>query len=1459
MAKYTVYENGTVKVNNTEPEKKKKQAKYTVYDDGRVTVNTAAQKETASTAQSAFSDPKFDQKAQAGLAAYNQKKETERKAQSEKSVFQKWLEINTNAYLAQSDNPLVQSVNTLTQQYRQDTSYKEPNDKWSEDQKKQFGYLYQQNPTSAAQYAESVNNEINKAAAELEKKKVMQKAANRGVVANTALALMQGVTASADLLDNMAEFAGRGTITQKSGLTLYDRSQANVEGYSQKLNKLGTINEDVPVLGGKGIGDLYSLGYSAAQSILYGATGNGALTMIQFFSQAAASGIDEKMDQGATAKQAMLYGMASGAAEAVAEKIGIDNLFKNSGAKTLRSALGNMLKQSAAEGMEEAITSVLNTFSDQVIMGKESQYKRAIAEYSKTMSQEEAKKKALDDILQEITYDALGGMITGAGNTAVMTGAKAASNVSQGKGALSGLTANEQKVVDKVFKDALAEEAKKSKDGKVSGAKKTALFEETIKAMDEGSISIETIEEVLGGDNYKAYRDSISKEEALQKEYDGLNAMKLGELTGVQTDRKAELRKQLDEIKNSNTREAMKTKLSEDVEKLAKTGRLAESYREKERRYQAFQADVSQYDEKSRSIVQNAIDSGILNNTRRSHQLVDLVAKIGGDKAMRFDFANNEKLKESGFALDGKTVNSVLTKDGVTININSAKALNSVVGHEITHALEGTEFYSALESAATELAKAKGEYDSRLKAIEAMYSENLEGYGGDGRKAALEKELVADLVGDYLFTDTEFIKRLSTGDRNTFEKIFDEIKYLCRVATAGSKEAKQLEKVKKAFEDAYRQDAKNTAEDGGVRYSLSKNAKSELHKALYDKTYKGEVLLRDVTPGIMLSHDGVKNLPMTMNASHIRENVFTEEEAGKLGLKVDKHTHYHGQGEDFFLKVIDGLDNVKEAYRGTKNADEPSRRENYFLLVSEFLDQNGNTVNVPVYVNEHGQVNRAFIDVNKISTVFGRDNFRDYINRQIQQKNLVRIKNRSTQSSESNALIAKDYRQDASSDSIRENAVDVNQKLSLSSQKDRFPVRKDLDAVRGKIYGSDVVFPVRQDLKAMRKNSHSSQEDLFPVRKDLDAVRGNSYSSLEDKFPVRKDLKPGRSEVNANGVAMRELGPVRKDISSVATRYTDTQKNLAPVRDDLKSPTQAEKPIERQRKWVKTATESEALGRPIFAADLDQNKITYLAVSNKETLGKANAKLDTMGYDTAIQYFNNQIYNDRVSLDDIAIGERLIQEAIMRGDTGIAGELIQNIAILGTELGQKVQALSLIQKMTPEGQLGMLKKIVDRGKLKGDITFDGVEITQDMIDHILDAYSKDGSYDQDALNKAVEDVKQKIAEQMGVSVTEKVNAWRYLSMLGNPKTHIRNLVSNLAMAGTTAVKDAVARTVETFSPISDRTKTWKQASKDVKDFAKQTTVEMKNEISGEGKYSNTADLKSRRKIFKNEILQKIRF
>ena len=72
-------------------------------------------------------------------------------------------------------------------------------------------------------------------------------------------------------------------------------------------------------------------------------------------------------------------------------------------------------------------------------------------------------------------------------------------------------------------------------------------------------------------------------------------------------------------------------------------------------------------------------------------------------------------------------------------------------------------------------------YDSRLKELAKLYK---------GKNANVVQELVADLVSDYLFTDADFIKHLSTEHRNLAQKIYDEIKYLCKIVTAGTKEAR---------------------------------------------------------------------------------------------------------------------------------------------------------------------------------------------------------------------------------------------------------------------------------------------------------------------------------------------------------------------------------------------------------------------------------------------------------------------------------------------------------------------------------------------------------------------------------------------------------------------------------------------------------------------------------------------
>ncbi len=405
--------------------------------------------------------------------------------------------------------------------------------------------------------------------------------------------------------------------------------------------------------------------------------------------------------------------------------------------------------------------------------------------------------EALNDYLDAAIGGALLGVVTGGGNHSES----------------DSLTKNEQAVVDKAVNDKVAE--KEANGEKVSAKEKAKIRQQVMSELDKGYISIEDIESTLGGDTYKAYKDIVDSEDALQKEFDELGGKTNPTL--AETSRYNELKQQLEDIKNNSKRNELKDRLSDEVFNLVKDSRLNESYNEKTRKSQSFEADVSQYDTKQQAIVQKAIDSGILNNTNRTHEFVDLIAKISADKGIDFDFADNAKLKETGFVLEGKQINGVVTGDGnVILNIESHKALESVVGHEVAHVFEGTEMYDVFADSIIKYAQAKGEYQTRLDAISKLY----EGvYKGNDFEGDVRKELVADLVGDYLFTDSDFINTLCTEKPKLFKKIFDEIKYLCKVAT-GSKEARELERVKRAFDEAYKESAID--KNSQTQYNLSR-------------------------------------------------------------------------------------------------------------------------------------------------------------------------------------------------------------------------------------------------------------------------------------------------------------------------------------------------------------------------------------------------------------------------------------------------------------------------------------------------------------------------------------------------------------------------------------------------------------------------------------------------------------
>lgn len=612
-----------------------------------------------------------------------------------------------------------------------------------------------------------------------------------------------GLAGLSDLVgaDNFADDV-RNVAKDNTTDKLWKKPAEFVDEYSVLGNKADSVSEGLGQVGGilatAGLAGALGASGAVASGVSTGVVGTSAM----------GSGMSEAYEEGATDKEAVTYGTISGVSEAITEAIfgGLGKTVKALGvSKGLSSADGMLAKKvsgmfnnqiaknfaefgikAGAEGTEEVLSGIAQA------AGK-----------SFTYMKDNEEGKDFWDILQDenlLEQFVVGTITSGIAQSGVVPGMKNGSLSEankQGKDFITGLTENEQKVVDKEVENRIKQAEDNGKT--ITNKQKNKIYDEVVEDLDKGGISIDTIESALGGDTYKSYQDIVDKEDALLKEYEELGNK--ANATPKDNMRYQELDKLIKENKNNNQKATLKNQLADEVYEIAKDSRLAESYNEKTRKSQKYEADLSKYDEKQQAIVKKAIDSGILNNTNKTHDFVDLVAKMAADKDLDFDFTNNENLKKSGFSLEGKIINGYIKDGKIGVNIDSRKSLNSVVGHEITHVLEGTELYNELHKVVKEYAKTKGEYFTRRDELAKVYR-NVENVN-------LGNEVVADLVGDYLFTDRDFVNNLSKKNPNIFKKIFNEIKYFCKIATAGSKEARQLEKVKRTFEKAYKEIGNN--------------------------------------------------------------------------------------------------------------------------------------------------------------------------------------------------------------------------------------------------------------------------------------------------------------------------------------------------------------------------------------------------------------------------------------------------------------------------------------------------------------------------------------------------------------------------------------------------------------------------------------------------------------------------
>lgn len=286
----------------------------------------------------------------------------------------------------------------------------------------------------------------------------------------------------------------------------------------------------------------------------------------------------------------------------------------------------------------------------------------------------------------------------------------------------------------------------------------------------------------------------------------------------------------------------------------------------------------------------------------------------------------------------------------------------------------------------------------------------------------------------------------------------------------------------------------------------------------------------------------------------------------------------------------------------------------------------------------------------------------------------------------------------------------------------------------------------------------------------------------------------------------------------------------------------------------------------------------YDVVTDRSAVQQAQAKIARDGWqEVANSFIAKSELGQRITKADTAEAISAYNLAISEGDHKAAFELATAIADAAHDSAQMVQAMNLMNRLTPEGRLLTLRRLVDRmndraarqNRTPRQSTADSGDVESARVDYI-DKVTGFTLSDELATNylmaetdaeraAAWDAITTSIADQIPSTFMEKANFWRYTSMLTNPTTHIRNIMGNAIQMGARKIKNGIGTAIEraVIKDPSQRTKAV-NVDKDLKAFAKEQYETDQSAAMGSGKYSDATtagierEIQSKRKMFKGE-------
>ena len=296
----------------------------------------------------------------------------------------------------------------------------------------------------------------------------------------------------------------------------------------------------------------------------------------------------------------------------------------------------------------------------------------------------------------------------------------------------------------------------------------------------------------------------------------------------------------------------------------------------------------------------------------------------------------------------------------------------------------------------------------------------------------------------------------------------------------------------------------------------------------------------------------------------------------------------------------------------------------------------------------------------------------------------------------------------------------------------------------------------------------------------------------------------------------------------------------------------------RIRKTASTAMGAKAIPDEVVG-DIQnmvlRGELSYDRRSDLASTDRAVRTIEEKGYQRALEEFSAQVRKGVVSKDIATLGQQLLINAANAGDGKATAELLSLYAQMETTAGQAVQAASILRKLAPSDQLYAAKRVVSELEKTIQKNYKDLDITIDPS--LIEEFNQQTA--QAGRDEVLDKIYQNVADQVPAKWKDKWNAWRYMAMLFNPRTHIRNIVGNVGFQPLRWTKDRVAATIEAgVSKVSGgrlgRTKSF-AANPALYKAAWADWANVQDVLSG-NKYDDIrTEINSRRRIFRTAPLE----